>query len=86
MKRLIQFFVGSTTLFFMLLSVFNLALFLELAGSVEEAGELRGAAPFLDDLFPKLWSAFGYIALAACAHFVVTAIVAVVYWFCWRAP
>ena len=84
MKRLVAFLVGSTLVFFAILSVFNLALALE-AVQFAEAGlaGLNGSF-FLDDFHARLWAAYGWIGILFLAHFVTSAVIAGVYWFCWR--
>lgn len=83
MRRLVQFFIGSSIVFLAILSVFNLALFLETA-KLAESG-LDGSF-MVEDVFPRLWSAFAVVGVLFLVHFVMSAIIAAVYWFCWRPP
>ena len=60
MRRLVQFFIGSSIVFLAILSVFNLALFLETA-KLAESG-LDGSF-MVEDVFPRLWSAFAVVGV-----------------------
>ena len=81
MRRLVQFFIGSSLVFLAILSVFNLALFLETA-KLAETG-LDGSF-MVEDVFPRLWSAFATVGILFLVHFALSATIAAVYWFCWR--
>ena len=81
MRRLVQFFIGSSLVFLVILSVFNLALFLETA-KLAETG-LDGSF-MVEDVFPILWKAFGVLGALFLIHFAASAVIAAVYWLCWR--
>ena len=81
MRRLVQFFIGSSLIFLAILSVFNLALFLETAKLAETGPD---GSFMVEDVFPRLWKAFGVVGALFLIHFVVSATIAGVYWLCWR--
>ena len=81
MRRLVHFFIGSSLVFLMILSVFNLALFLETARLAETG--LDGAF-MVEDVYPRLWSADGAVGALFLVHFAASAVIAAVYWYCWR--
>ena len=84
MKRLVAFFVGSSLVFLAILSVFNLALALETAQYAEAGLAGLNGSFFLDDFYARLWAAYGWMGILFLAHFVASAVIAGVYWFCWR--
>ena len=81
MRRLVQFFIGSSLVFLAILSVFNLALFLETAKLAETGSD---GSFMVEDVFPYLWKAFGVVGVLFLVHFVASATIAGVYWLCWR--
>ena len=81
MRRLVHFFIGSSLVFLAILSVFNLALFLETAKLAETGSD---GSFMVEDVFPRLWSALGIVGVLFLIHFVLSATIAGVYWLCWR--
>ncbi|MGI6402434.1 MAG: hypothetical protein ACOX0A_10095 [Thermoguttaceae bacterium] len=84
MKRLVQYFIGSSLVFLMIMSVFNLALFLQAVQCAESGLAGLNGSIFSDELYARLWRAFAVIGVLFIAHFAASAVLAAVYWVCWR--